>query len=61
MLHCSLTVCGALTTLGVFLYALASERSAFIPIDENVKYAGLACILMGTWLAIIGLWRGHQA
>jgi hypothetical protein len=61
---CGLAIgCCVLTAVGVFLYGLASERSALIPIDESVKYVGIACILCGAaTLAIALAWmRGVRS
>lgn len=47
--------CVLVTLFGAFLFMLASERSAHIPIDPDVKYLGLACILGGAGTLVIGL------
>jgi hypothetical protein len=37
------------------LYGIACEPSGFIPIDENVKYAGIGCVLAGAGALAIEL------
>ena len=43
------------TAVGVYLYLLACEPSAFIPIDWRVKYAGIGCMLAGAGILVLGL------
>jgi anti-sigma B factor antagonist len=58
---CGLAIAGGgVSAVGVFLYMLASERSAFIPIDESVKYLGLTGILGGMLTLVIALWRAES-
>jgi len=42
-----LLACGFVVLIGVLLYGVACEPSAFMPIDESVKYLAIAFILGG--------------
>lgn len=50
-----LAACAFAILLGTWMYAIACEPSAFIPIDESVKYFGIAAILGGAGTLAGGL------
>ena len=52
--ECSAMAGWLITVSGVYTYLVACEPSAFLPIPQSVKYAGIGCILGGAGTLVLG-------
>jgi hypothetical protein len=53
--------CWLMIVFGVYLYLIASEPNAFMPVDWRVQHVGIVCILGGAGIFLLGLLEKESA